>query len=122
MELADARSRASVGTVLVASIGGRLVGAAALREDAHEPHTVYLQMVAAVPDVRRAGVGRAIMEYAFAYAHERAARVLKWNTVSFMTPARALYARLGYEPDQADELAENFTLYTYRVPVSAQDE
>jgi GNAT superfamily N-acetyltransferase len=99
----------------VAEIDGRIVGAAALRTDTHEPDTVYLQMVAADPDVRRAGIGVAIMDFAFAFARERGAGVLKWNTVSFMTPAHELYTHLGYEPGQADELAENFTLFTYRV-------
>jgi GNAT superfamily N-acetyltransferase len=117
VELANARRRAEVGMVVVAEIDGRLVGAAALRVDPYEADTVYLQMVAADPGVRRAGIGLAIMDYAFEYARRQGAVTLKWNTVSFMHPARKLYTHLGYEPEQEDPLTEDATLFTYRVKV-----
>jgi GNAT superfamily N-acetyltransferase len=71
-------------------------------------------MVAADPGLRRAGIGRAIMDFAFSYARERGAAVLKWNTVSFMHPARKLYSHLGYEPEQEDPLGKDMLLFTYR--------
>ena len=117
VELANARRRAEAGIVVVAEREGRLVGAAALRVDPYEAETMYLQMVAADPGVRRAGIGLAIMDYAFAYARQQGATTLKWNTVSFMHPARKLYAHLGYEPEQEDAMGEGATLFTYRVKV-----
>ena len=115
VELANARRRADVGIVVVAELDRRLVGAAALRPDPYEDDTMYLQMVAADPGVRRAGIGLAIMDYAFAYAREQGAKTLKWNTVSFMHPARKLYTHLGYEPEQEDAMGDSASLFTYRV-------
>jgi GNAT superfamily N-acetyltransferase len=115
VELANARARAELGIVVVAELDDKLVGAAALRPDTFEPATIYLQMVAVDPGLRRSGVGRAIMDYAFDYARRQGAGVLKWNTVSFMHPARKLYTHLGYEPEQEDPLGEEASLFTYRV-------
>jgi GNAT superfamily N-acetyltransferase len=122
IELADARKRAEAGTVFVATLDGEPIGSATVQWDTVEPDTLYLKMVAVVPAGRGAGAGPAIMAAVFEHARAESARVLKWNTVSFMTAARKLYSRLGFEPEQADVLGEDFTLYTYRVPLQDKEE
>jgi GNAT superfamily N-acetyltransferase len=117
VELADARRRAESGTVFVATVDGKPIGSATVHWDTAEPETLYLKMVAVVPAGRGAGAGPAIMDAVFEHARAEGARVLKWNTVSFMTAARKLYSRLGYEPEQADVLGEDFTLFTYRARI-----
>jgi GNAT superfamily N-acetyltransferase len=122
VELADARKRADVGMVFLATLDSEPIGSATVQWDTAEPETLYLKMVAVVPAGRGAGAGPAIMDAVFEHARAEGARVLKWNTVSFMTAARKLYSRLGFEPEQADVLGEDFTLYTYRVPLQDKED
>jgi GNAT superfamily N-acetyltransferase len=119
-ELRDTKERAGRGTVLVAELDGRLVGCASIVPHDHEPAgTAHLRMLAVSPDVRRAGVGKALMDATFAHARASGAHTLVWNTTNFMTPARALYERLGYAPDPDPvELAPAVVLYTFRSPLA----
>lgn len=116
-ELADARERAAAGTVLVALLDGSLVGCATVLERDDEPAgTVFLRMLAVDPKLRGAGVGRTLMAAVIDEARRRVAHTLVWNTVSFMEPAKALYATLGYQPEpEVRPLGEGIFLLTYRL-------
>lgn len=119
-ELEDARGRAGMGTVLVAEIDGELVGSASVVREPDAPDgTLTLRMLAVSEAMRGRGVGRALMDAVIAHARATGADTMVWNTVSFMTPARALYARLGYEPEpDPRELAPGILMYTYRTALS----
>lgn len=115
-ELADAAGRAERATVLVAVREDGLVGTATVGPATDDEGALHLRMVAVAPDARRSGAGRALMDAAIAFARARGARTLVWNTVSFMDDAKALYERLGYEPDpDVVGLGGDVSLLTYRL-------
>ena len=114
-DLLDAKRSADHGTVFAVEIDSRLVGSATVHWDIGEPETVFLTMMALVPAARGTGAGERIVEHVFAHARGLGAKVLKWNTGQFMVPARKLYSRLGYEPEQEQPFGEGVTLLTYRV-------
>ena len=53
--------------------------------------------VAVVPEARRKGIGAALVEAAGAFARARGAATIHLEVAEDNAPARALYARLGYE-------------------------
>ena len=58
----------------------------------------YLQRLATHPDLRRRGLGRALVADALLYAWRRGATRVFVNTQLDNTPALALYASCGFEP------------------------
>jgi GNAT superfamily N-acetyltransferase len=59
------------------------------------------------PGARRAGVSRALMEFAMAEAGEAGYHVMRLGTSPTFTPAIALYASMGFEP--VERFRDGFT-------------
>ncbi len=61
---------------------------------------IYLYDLYVVPDARRQGVGRALMDAARQYAVDRGAGRLQLETAVDNKPAQALYESLGWKRDK----------------------
>jgi ribosomal protein S18 acetylase RimI-like enzyme len=120
-ELRDAAVRIEHATVLVASIGDRIVGALAVATPGsplHElagPDEAEVRMLAVAEDQRGRGIAGRLMAAAEALAVERGARAVVLSTEPEMHAAHRLYERRGYErvPDR-DWVTGPFELLAYR--------
>jgi ribosomal protein S18 acetylase RimI-like enzyme len=95
---------------LVAEIDGRVVGYATLRAATlpSRAHVVDVNGVAVHPDAAGRGVGRAVIEAAFAEAVRRGARKVALRVLASNAAARRLYARCGFVEEGV--LREEFLL------------
>jgi uncharacterized protein (TIGR00290 family) len=91
------------GRVFVADQGGRVVGFASVLaevppEEPDESPAPYalLADLAVLPQARRGGVGRALVERAEAHARAEGASVIRLEVLARNAGARALYAAAGY--------------------------
>ncbi len=83
---------------LVAVHEGRLVGLAHLifhRNTMLAGSTCYLQDLFAAPDLRKRGVGRALIEALYAHAREAGAERVYWHTHETNAQARRLYDKVA---------------------------
>lgn len=91
--------RAGPDNVLVAELGGSVVGYVKLEHPTPFPSTEHVWFctgLAVDPEVQRAGVGRALMEAAIEQARSRGGRRLTLRVFGPNERARALYAELGF--------------------------
>jgi ribosomal protein S18 acetylase RimI-like enzyme len=91
--------RADPADTVVAELGGAVVGYATLRQATTLPahrHVVEINGVAVHPDAAGRGVGRALVEAAFAEAIRRGARKVSLRVLGTNAVARRLYARCGF--------------------------
>jgi putative acetyltransferase len=95
---------------------GELVGCCALKELAHDHGE--LKSMRTVDAHQRRGVGAALLEHLFAQSRARGYRRLSLETGSMaaFAPARALYARFGFEdcPPFADYVADPYSVFMTR--------
>lgn len=95
------------GCLLLLSVGGQDAGCVALRE--LEPGIGEIKRLYVRPTFRAAGHGRRLMDAVIRHARGCGFRKVVLDTVASMTPARALYASMGfrevphYHPDPACE-------------------
>lgn len=82
-------------TVLVARIGGRLVGAAMTGHDGHRGAIYYLGVD---PDCRRGGIGRTLVRAAEDWCRSRGAPKVNLLVRNENQAVLAFYAALGYRP------------------------
>jgi ribosomal protein S18 acetylase RimI-like enzyme len=82
-------------TVLVARVGGRLVGAMIAGHDGHRGAIYYLGVD---PDSRRGGVGRALVRAAEAWCRSRGVPKVNLLVRNENQAVLAFYAALGYRP------------------------
>lgn len=73
---------------------GRLLGTAMVGHDGHRGWVYYL---AVQPDLRRSGVGRALMQSSEEWLRERGMPKVNLMVRTTNSAAIAFYARLGYE-------------------------
>ncbi len=97
---------------LVAELAGRLVGYVAIKPVTHlaeNAHVLGIAGIAVAPDVRRAGVGAALLTAAEELARARGARKLSLRVLGTNPAAQRLYQRLGFEIEGIlrDEFAIN---------------
>jgi ribosomal protein S18 acetylase RimI-like enzyme len=96
---------------LVAELDGRVVGYAILRNATAMPshaHVLEINGVAVHPDATGRGVGRSVVEAAFAEATRRGARKVSLRVLGSNAVARRLYARCGFVEEGV--LREEFLL------------
>ena len=93
--------------VLVATIAGRLVGYVLCLVQRRAANAFRLQravvmvdQLAVVPEHRRHGVGRRLMEAVEAFAREQKIAELTLTSWSFNQDAHRFFARMGYAPSQ----------------------
>jgi ribosomal protein S18 acetylase RimI-like enzyme len=82
------------GRLLLAYDGEALAGCGALRP--LEPGVAELKRMWTRPAHRGRGVARAVAEALLAAARQGGRRTVRLDTLEWMTPARALYASLGF--------------------------
>lgn len=107
--LREARSDEAV--VLVAELGGRVVGYAYGRLEGTDWSTFReacgeLQDLWVEPDARGSGIGRALAEAAFAKLVELGAPRVVLHAAARNEPARRLFARLGYRETMVEMTRE----------------
>jgi len=122
-ELRDVESRAARAVVLVAvdNAGGRILGTLTLelssRIDEDSPtlpeDAAHIRMLGVLPEARRLGVARALMEDADRRAREAGKRRLTLHTTERMKAAQAMYSSLGFSrvPDRV--FPDGFVLLGY---------
>lgn len=100
----DVQGRMVVSTVLVADVGGRIVGTVTVFDDANEEGfpiafpagTAGLRATAVHPDAQGHGIGRALVEACVDRARRAGAARIGLHTAPFMTAAISLYERTGF--------------------------
>jgi uncharacterized protein (TIGR00290 family) len=91
------------GRIFVGELAGRVVGFTAVHaavphdepDDPPGPYALVSDLVV-LPEARRTGLGRALLERAEAYARAEGARLLRLDVLVRNEAARALYARAGF--------------------------
>jgi ribosomal protein S18 acetylase RimI-like enzyme len=101
------RCQLSEGVILVAVDGQQIVGftcvlARVSSEDLIEldPEHAYITDLVVLPDQRRRGVGRALLEAAEAHARRGGAARLRVGVLAANETARRLYGQLGYSEQE----------------------
>ena len=101
-DLLDLDDRERTGTLLVAELDGRIVGAVTFYEDASGegiawPHDwAGLRALGVHPTARGQGVGHLLMDACLQGARRIGAKVLCLHTVTFMREATAMYQAMGF--------------------------
>ena len=117
--LRDVAGRTTDATVLVAVVGGRVVGTATFVPGpesalAEEPGDAGLRMLAVAPDAGGHGIGTALVAHALELARQARRRRLVLLTRPQMHAAHAVYARLGFaRAPGLDEAFDDVTLLGY---------
>ena len=122
--IADIAGRVDRTSVLVAVEDGRILGTATVEIDATigdddrdlAPDVAALRMLGVDPAVRRAGVGRALVEASMAAARARGKRRFILRTTSRMTSAQRLYGSMGFRRDPSLDMSfPEVELLGYRI-------
>lgn len=124
-KIADVPGRVDRTVVLVAVMGGRVVGSATIEMDATigdddeqlPTHVACLRMLGVDPSMRGRGAGRALVEAVIGRCRVAGKRELMLRTTPPMETAAALYRSLGFERDPGRDLPDSdyFTLSAYRL-------
>ena len=122
--IADIAGRVDRTTVFVAVENGRIVGSATIEMDATigdddrelPPDVAALRMLGVDPSVRRAGIGRALVEASMEAARVRGKRRFILRTTSRMTSAQRLYESMGFHRDPSLDMSfPDVELLGYRI-------
>jgi ribosomal protein S18 acetylase RimI-like enzyme len=101
-QLRDVASRVATATVLVALVGGRVVGAVTVATrrgpwaEQAAPGEAVIRMLAVDPAQRGAGVGAALSQAAVSAARADGCTVVRLSSQPEMTGAHRIYERLGF--------------------------
>lgn len=101
-------------TVFGAKENGELVGFLVLRQEGNEAHVLNLGVL---PDSRRMGIGKALVEWALGAAHQAGAREIQLEVRESNFGALALYescefVRVGTRPAYYSDTGEDAILMT----------
>ncbi|MDP8957555.1 MAG: GNAT family N-acetyltransferase [Actinomycetota bacterium] len=122
--IADIAGRVDRTTVLVAVQDGRIVGSATIEihrtigddDDELPPDVAALRMLGVDPTVRRAGIGRALVEASMDAARARGKRRFILRTTSRMKSAQRLYESMGFSRDRSLDMSfPEVELLGYRI-------
>ena len=125
--IADIAGRIDRTTVLVAVEDGRIVGSATIEIDSTvgdddrelPPDVAALRMLGVDPSVRRAGIGRALVEASMEAARARGKQRFILRTTSRMTSAQRLYDSMGFQRDPSLDMSfPDVELLGYRIDLS----
>lgn len=126
---ADVRSRLPEGEVIVAEHDGKLMGTLTVyasgnqsRGEGWPADWVGLRLLAVAPEARGLGIGRALIEWAIAYARSLGASAVGLHTTEMMAIARAMYERMGFQrmSDHDYHPASGRTVMAYCLPLAEQ--
>jgi ribosomal protein S18 acetylase RimI-like enzyme len=126
--IADIAGRVDRTSVLVAAEDGRILGTATVEIDATigdddrdlPPDVAALRMLGVDPAVRRAGIGRALVEASMEAARARGKRRFILRTTSRMTSAQRLYESMGFRRDPGLDMSfPEVDLLGYRIDLDA---
>lgn len=120
-EVADAKVRASIGTVFVAVDDGRILGSATLELDGRiddddpplDEDEAHIRMLGVAPEARGRGAARALMDACIEAALDRGRTRMTLHTTLRMRDAKEMYEAMGFtrQPDRV--LEDGFVLLTY---------
>jgi ribosomal protein S18 acetylase RimI-like enzyme len=126
-ELRDVAGRAAGADVLVAVDDDTILGGVTYVGDPASPlaeHTdpdaASIRMLVVAPDVQRRGIGEALSRACIERARAAGRRQVVLHSASFMRPAHALYAKLGFERDTGLDIVipDIVELYGFRLRLS----
>jgi ribosomal protein S18 acetylase RimI-like enzyme len=104
-QLRDVAGRLATGEVLVAEMGGRLVGSVTFVDgqtalsEVDDPDAGTIRMLAVSANARGRGVGEALVAACVDRAVRSGRRRVRLDTRTSMTSAQRLYERLGFRRD-----------------------
>ncbi|MGH9269425.1 MAG: GNAT family N-acetyltransferase, partial [Acidimicrobiales bacterium] len=126
-DIADVQGRLEATELIVAELGGRIVGAVTFYPDAARYGTRVeaapwpkgwsaIRLLAVHPEARRRGIGRALAMECLRRAREREAAAVVLHTASGMAAARGMYERMGFErvPEFDHRPAPEVNVIAYR--------
>lgn len=94
---------ADVGEIIVAEVGGQIVGAVAYvgpgapKAEFFRPEWSIMRMLVVAPDFRSHGIGRALAEECLRRAQRDRASVFALHTSELMQVALPMYQRMGFK-------------------------
>lgn len=104
-ELGDVEGRVETGEVLVADLGGEVVGCVTFAagqtalSEVNDPDAATVRMLGVAPVARGRGIGDALMRCCIDKARASGLRRVRLDTRTSMVSAQRLYARLGFDRD-----------------------
>lgn len=122
--IADVAGRAERAAVLVALVDGAIAGSASIELDHHiepdwsdpiDPDTAHLRMLGVDPDLRRRGIGRALVEASIDYARANGRTRMTLETTAPMRAAQAMYESMGFVPLGRQEVEPGLTFLRYEL-------
>jgi ribosomal protein S18 acetylase RimI-like enzyme len=104
-ELRDIAGRRASSEILVAEVGGRIVGCVTFVDglkqlsEVDDPDAATVRMLGVATEARGRGVGEALMQECIDRARRSGRRRVRLDTRTSMTSAQRLYERLGFRRD-----------------------
>lgn len=125
--IADVASRARVARILVAVEDGRILASATVEVDERiedddpplEPDEVTVRMLGVLPEARRRGIARALLEEVESTARRAGRSRITLGTTKRMRAAQAMYERLGYRRLADRVFPDGFVLLEYERVLAA---
>lgn len=120
-ELRDVEGRVETGEVLVADLGGQVVGCVTFAagqtplSEVDDPDAATVRMLGVSPAARGRGIGDALMRRCIDQARASGLRRVRLDTRTSMDSAQRLYDRLGFrrDPDHDWSPAPGIALLAY---------
>lgn len=120
-ELSDVGARVESSDVLVAELGGRVVGCVTFVDglrplsEVDDPHAGTIRMLGVAAEARGHGIGEALTRECIERARKAGRRRVRLDTRTSMASAQRLYERLGFrrDPEQDWSPAHGVQLLSY---------
>jgi ribosomal protein S18 acetylase RimI-like enzyme len=127
-QLRDIAGRSADSDVLVAELGGRIVGTVTFADgpgalaEVDDPDAATIRMLGVASEARGLGVGAALVRECISRARSSQRRRVRLDTRTSMTAAQRLYERLGFrrEPEHDWSPAPGIDLLGYVLDIEAE--